>query len=482
MLAIDRVWQVGLKLTEGFSGGYLPARHLLNELGQPVPFHVGQEWIYDADTRFVIMAAGSQGGKTSFAPVWMAREIYGEGVFGENRARVLTAPGRGRGDYLAVAPTYDLFKLKMLPSMLAIFEDKLGLGRYWPGGNIIELADPETGAFLGKRVSDPKMWGRIILRSANAEGGLESSTANAAWLDEAGQSGFAISEWRAVLRRVALKLGRVLITTTLYDFGWIEQEFIDPLAEHGTKQVETSERGEAERTVERERDVTLVQFDSVINPEYPMQEYRRAEATMPADEFARQYRGRAVKSRFLIYDVFDWKHVIPDFELPADWPHYIGLDFGGVHTAAVKFAENPKTKDLYLFMEYLEGGRTAKEHAAALASGERAVPFTVGGAKSEGQWRLEFASGGLPVYAPVIVDVNVGIQRVYAQLKLRKLFIFESCTGTIAQIGKYHRKRDKAGNITDEIDDKAIFHYLDAIRYIVGMIRDDSSWSMGMAK
>ena len=130
-------------------------------------FHSGQTKAWDSDKRFVLMLAGTQGGKTSFGPWWLWREIQ----------------KKGRGDYLAITTSYDLFILKMLPELRKVFEGVLRIGRWWGGYKVIELCDPETGKFLANLQSD-EMWGRIILRSANAESGLEASTAKAAWLDE----------------------------------------------------------------------------------------------------------------------------------------------------------------------------------------------------------------------------------------------------------------------------------------------------------
>ena len=72
-------------------------------------FHPGQTKAWDSDKRFVLMLAGTQGGKTSFGPWWLWREIQ----------------KRGRGDYLAITTSYDLFILKMLPELRKVFEGVL---------------------------------------------------------------------------------------------------------------------------------------------------------------------------------------------------------------------------------------------------------------------------------------------------------------------------------------------------------------------
>lgn len=399
------------------------------------------------------MLAGTQGGKTAYGPIWLAEQVK----------------RRGGGDWLAVTSNYDLFKLKMLPAMRIVFEDTLGIGRYWPSSRIMELADPATGEFKARRADDV-MWGRIILRSADALSGLESATAKGAWLDEAGQDRFTIDAWRAIRRRLALHQGRVLITTTLYNLGWIVQQIIDRVTEDGVISVE--QIGEAELEHTENDDICLVQFDSIINPTYPMEEYRAAEAELPDDEFQMFYRGRKAALRYLIYDALDrTRHVWPRFPIPLTWSRYLGLDFGGANTAGVFYAEEPGTSTLYAYREYHAGKRTASEHAEELLKDEPGIPLCVGGSKSEGQWRLEFAQAGLSVLPPMIKDVNLGIRRVYAQHKTDKLIYFDDLYGILDEKGRYQRKRDKSGEVMDEIKDKSRFHRLDAERYIIGYIR-----------
>lgn len=411
--------------------------------------HPGQQRMLRSPRRFVVVLAGTQGGKTSSGPLWLDQEIYGP-------------TGRGPGDYLAVTASYDLFKLKMLPSLRHWFEDVRGCGRYWSGDRIIELADPD-GHFWAKR-SDDRMWGRIILRSAEAGGGLEASTAKAAWLDEAGQDSFILDTWFAVLRRLSLALGRCLLTTTIYNLGWIKTQLYD----------------EWVRARKQHPEIDVIQFDSTQNPSFPRAEWERAKASMPDWKFNMFYRGLYDRPAGLIYDVYrDYiadahgqpGHVVPRFALPNDWQRYMGLDFGDVNTAALFYAEEPGTRRLYNYREYHAGGKTAKEHAQALLEGEPMVPFCVGGSRSEGQWRREFRMGGLPVNAPDISEVGIGIDRVYGAFKRDGLFIFDDLAGCRQQLTTYSRKLDANGEPTEEIEDKAKFHYLDAKRYIIGRIR-----------
>src|SRR5258708_8993971 len=53
--------------------------------------HAGQGRAWDSARRIIAMIAGSQGGKTSFGPWWLYREIQRHGA----------------GDYIAATATYD---------------------------------------------------------------------------------------------------------------------------------------------------------------------------------------------------------------------------------------------------------------------------------------------------------------------------------------------------------------------------------------
>jgi hypothetical protein len=400
--------------------------------------HAGQARAWQSSKRFIAILAGTQGGKTSFIPWWLWREVQ----------------RCGAGDYIAATASYDLFKLKFLPAIREVFEHTMRCGRYWAADRIIELADPEHG-FLARRADDP-MWGRIILRSAESGGGLESSTAKAAALDEAGMESFSLETWQAVLRRLSLSQGRVLIGTTLYNLGWLKATLYDAW----------------EKAKRQHPEIDIIQFDSIENPAFPRAEYERARTTMQTWKFNMQYRGLYERPAGLIYDSFDpILHVCPRVPIPDAWPRYMGLDFGGINTAAVFYAEEPGTERLWLYREYLHGDRTGAEHAQALLKGEPMIPTCVGGSHSEGQWRREFRAGGLPIREPDIKAVEIGINRVYGAHKAGQIMVFDDCVGYLAQKQDYRRKLDAAGEPTEDIEHKSTYHFMDAERYIIGWKR-----------
>lgn len=406
----------------------------VNDTKLELNFHPGQSKAWHSTRRFIAVLAGTGGGKTSFGPWWLWREIREQ----------------GEGDYLAVTASYDLFKLRMLPTLQDTFTHTLRLGKYYPSDRILDL---------------PSLNARIILRSAESEGGLESSVAKAAWLDEAGQESFDIGTWEAVLRRLGKHQGRALLTTTVYNMGWLKSAVYD-------------------RWLAGDKDFDVIQFDSTANPSYPRAEYERARESMPVWKFNMFYRGMFERPAGLIYDSFDeTRHKVPRFPIPDHWERYLGLDFGGVNTAGLFYAEDPATRGiykpdsevgkLYLYREYRAGGLSMAEHAAALRKGEPMIPFAVGGSHSEGQWRQEIAQGGLPVNPPDIKDVELGIQRVYAAHKRDQIVVFDDMVDYLDHKLRYAYKLDPAtGQVKEplEIADKATFHPMDAERYIIGKL------------
>lgn len=406
--------------------------------------HPGQSRAWQSKARIVAVIAGSQGGKTSFGPWWLNSEIS----------------RRGRGDYIAVTSSYDLFKLKMLPEIRNVFEHVLKIGRYWAGDKILELRDPVTGEFRAKTVSDP-MWGRIILRSAAAGGGLESATAKAAWLDEAGQDEFSLDSWEAVRRRLTLYQGRILITTTPYSLGWLKQNIIDK--SDGTY-------------------IDVITFPSITNPSFPESEFLQLKATMPEWKFKMFMEGIFTRPPGMIFGDFrnfyreDGGHKVRQFDIPSDWPRFVGVDPGSTNTAMVWLAYNKNENVYYLYRSTHDGGKSTPEHAigaqnVAVQGKENVVNYFVG-QKAEVQQRLDWIAAGVTnVKEPIFHDVEAGIDRVIQLFRQDRLFIVDECIGVLDQLGRYSRKLNDMGEPIAEIADKKSFHYLDALRYVaVGVV------------
>lgn len=406
--------------------------------------HQGQVRAWHCDARFVAVVAGSQGGKTIIGPPWLYREIQ----------------RRGPGDYLVVSPTYKLLGLKALPEFLRYFKGMLQLGDYVssPIQRFTFSKDGERRTFGSVQSQETT----IHFGHAQNPDSLESMTAKAAWCDEAGQKAFRLGSWEAIQRRLSIHEGRAFLTTTPYDLGWLKKEIYD-------------------RWVKGDKDYAVINFASNHNPSFPISEYERAKRTLPKWKFDLFYRGIFTKPAGLIYDCFDENlHTCVPFSIPHDWPRYRGLDFGGINTVAVYFAEDPLSGMWYGYREYHAGNRTAREHVECMAMGEPGTPYrTVGGSKSEQVWRDEYAAAGLPVEEPDQSSVEVGITRVYGGIKSSRVKFFTTMKRTIDQINSYSRELDDSGEPTLEIEDKASFHEADGCRYILGWKFRENSGGWG---
>lgn len=414
-------------------------------------FHEGQRRAYDSTKRFVLVLAGTQSGKTSFGPHWLLQEMQ----------------RKGAGDYLVATPTFPLLEVKLLPEFRKLFETQMQLGEY--------RQSPPPRRFTLSKYGEHALWGQyqdvptqVWFGYATDPDSLESATIKAAWLDEAGQKSFKLGSWEAIQRRLSINQGRALITTTPYTLGWLKSEVYD-------------------RASDPQSDVAVINFTSTANPRFPAEEYQRARRELPGWKFAMFYQGLFERPAGMIYDCWsDDENLISAFEIPEHWPRHQGVDFGGVNTAAIYLAEElndagRKTGRFIAYREYHAGGRTAAQHAVALKSREPRIPKVTGGSKSENQWRWEFARAGLPIYAPPIAEVEVGINRVYGLIASRNLLIFDTLRGLIDQILSYSRELDDMGEPTEKIEDKEAFHFLDALRYGVAGATGRGSGNAGWA-
>jgi hypothetical protein len=273
------------------------------KLGVRMSPHPGQRRAWDSNRRFVVVLSGTQGGKTSFGPPWLQREIQ----------------ARGPGDYMVVTPTFPLLELKALPQFRRLFEDIYALGKY-TGSPVRKFTLSSFGqkVLFGDYGRDHKT--TVFFGYAAEPESLESATARAAWLDEAGQKKFKLGSWEAILRRLSLARGRVLITTTPYNLGWLKQQLWN-------------------RWKAGDPNIDVIHFESIANPLFPREEWEDARGRLPAWKFNMFYRGLFERPAGLIYDVFDEeRHKIPRFTIPDHWPRHLGLPGGALLRSTPKLS------------------------------------------------------------------------------------------------------------------------------------------------
>lgn len=381
-----------------------------------IRLHPGQSKAWKSEARFVAMIAGTGGGKSWYGPIWLYREIQ-------------KYPKDG---FLVISPTYPMFQRIVLPRTKEFLGAVTG-GEYRAGERIYYLP---TG-------------GKVFFGSADNPFSLEGVHVRAVWMDEAGQ--MKREAWDVALRRVGFYKGRVLITTTPYNLGWLKTEVFD-------------------RWKAGDRDYEVVQFPSILNPAYPKEEFERAKATMPDWKFKMFYQGQFARPTGLIYQDFDpAKHVVEPFEIPASWRRVIGVDFGYNNpTAAVWLAVNPDGI-VYAYREYYQREKLPEESGREIKqlSGDDRIEL-VACDPSEPAAIEQYRRLGLPARAGYNA-VKEGIEAVIALMKSNRFFVFRGLVNLLDEIENY-RWAEKHEQLKDE-PVKEYDHAVDALRYAIMAIR-----------
>lgn len=377
-----------------------------------VKLHKGQSKAWRSNARFVAMIAGTGAGKTYMGAVWLYREIQ----------------KHPKGSFLVVSPTYLMFERIILP-YTKNFLDEVTKGEYKAGERTYYLP---TG-------------GKVFFGSADNPLTLEGVHVYAAWMDEAGQ--MKRDAWDVVLRRVGFYNGRVLITTTPYNMGWLKTEFYD-------------------RWREGDKDYDVIQFASILNPAYPKEEFERAKATMPEWKFKMFYLGQFARPEGLIYQDFEpSKHIITPFELSPAWRRIIGLDVGFNNPTAAVWCAINEDDIIYVYREYYKKNKLPEENIREiirLSKGENIEKVYCD--PSEPAVIEQLRRMGLPAKA-ADNRVKEGIESVILRLKTDRLYIFKGLNNLLDEIENYRWKEKNDKAIDEPV--KEYDHAVDALRYAV---------------
>lgn len=214
----------------------------------------------------------------------------------------------------------------------------------------------------------------------------------------------------------------------------------------------------------------VYQAGSLENPELP-EDYKIRLGEFTGGYYDRYVLGKWAGMEGLVYSVFDEKTcVIPRFEIPKNWLIYSGHDFGDANPAALFYAENPGTGELFAFAEYLPGAdKGIYDHVQdfkQITQGHNVIK-RVGGNHAEGQIRQGYTAQGWPINEPKYSqDVKYQRKKVIALHRLNKVFVFNDLVNYIREKQSMAYKKD-GSTLTDEIDNEKRFHLLAAERYIL---------------
>lgn len=362
-------------------------------------------------------------------------------------------------EHLVASPTYTLQANKLLPEYVRLFCTELGLGRYTQSPTPTLAFTPE-----GIEKLTGYGYGTCVIRFGHAGNpeSLESATYKSAVLDEAGQDQFREGSYDAILRRLSIYRGRLFILTTPYSFGWLK------------------------RRVNDERDgvnIEVVNFESRMNPTFPIEEWREREKDLPKWKFDMFYRGKFTRPAGQIYDSFVDKpveeggNICKRFPIPKHWPLWMGVDFGNINTAGLVIAEertdadwegNSEPTGRYFVVRtyHAKEAREPEQHIQTATLGVNREIKAYGGAHGEDGWRQAWTRAGLRVREPLVNHVEVQIQGIWTAFADRRLIIFDDLMALIEEVTEYSREIDEDGEVGQKIKNDAKFHLLAALRYV----------------
>ncbi|MQY69791.1 MAG: terminase, partial [Firmicutes bacterium] len=202
--------------------------------------------------RFIGLIAGTGGGKTFFGPIWLLKQVR----------------DYPQDSFFVIAPTFPLFNRTTMPEFRKRFD-----------------YDPDLKGEYKEQKKEYRLGtgGIIYFGSADRPDSLEGGQVRAVWCDEAGQ--IKLASWQAIQRRLGVKMGRCLLTTTPYSLNWLKTDFYDPW-----------KAGDS--------DYDVIQFSSIDSPYYPRKEYERAKRTLDRRIFEMRYMGLFRKMAGLVYAEF----------------------------------------------------------------------------------------------------------------------------------------------------------------------------------
>lgn len=222
-----------------------------------VVLHMGTAPAWELRCPVLVLSAGTGGGKTTFGPPWLYREIQ------EHQDEPVDTQ-----KYLVLAPTYARF--------------------LEPGGSTLDAFLTWFAPFgtyqSSRRIFTMRNGAQILFGTADKPTSIEGIHYRAIWADELGQ--YPLLAWETMRRRAAFYQGRILGTTTPYNAGWYKREVWDPAAKGSTS-------------------IRVVNFASIANPSYPVAEFERARREMPRWRFEMFHLGIPRRPAGLVYQQFD---------------------------------------------------------------------------------------------------------------------------------------------------------------------------------
>jgi hypothetical protein len=185
-----------------------------------------------------------------------------------------------------------------------------------------------------------------------------------------------------------------------------------------------------------------------------------------------------------VYPEFDEDvHVVEPFNVPQDWPFFVGVDPGYDHPCAILWFSIAPNGCMYVVHELYRGGLSIAQHAADIRVSNGAgwtVHRYYGDpqhcfsqtAQSPKSIAGQFREHGISVLPwPRSTDEESMVERVRERLRTVRFKVFRTCRNTINEFQSWSYKRDAKGMMPkgdDQFED-ANNHAMDVIKGLVAL-------------
>lgn len=368
----------------------------------------------DKVSRYIFMIAGSGGGKSSFAPIWLYERMAGR-------------PG---SIAMFVEPTFKMLNNIAIPLVIAFFR-----------------GTPAEGQFIAKTMTYHSKMGDILFISADKPDLMEGLHVDFIVADEIGQ--YRRRAWVVLSNRITLKDGQLLGITTPYNLGWLYRE---PYQEW------------KKNRIPHHGGYHFIQFPSTANPAINKGDIEMKRKEMSASEFAMRYEGEFSQARGLVYQLPDGSvRMVPE---PTIEEVFVSVDFG-FGDPTVFLYSYIKDNRIYFFKEYVANATLYEEHVNANLSlfmkyNIRNVFYDPSNPQGAFEMRKCFEEAGLITkWHPARSDILDGIRKVKKILMTGNMFFDSGMSTTLDEFENYVFD-EKNGEPKDESN-----HTLDCVRYFV---------------
>ena len=385
-------------------------------IDKEVSFHPIQFDAFNFKTQYAAAIAGIQSGKTFLGCYWIANQIsqYQDESF------------------LIAAPSYKMLQ----QSTLQKFFQEFPQFRKWYKEQKQEIQLPTGGTNFVRSMDNPLS--------------VEGMTIRAAWLDEAGQ--MPLMSWTVVRSRTSITRGKVLITTTPYNMGWLYQNFYLPW-----------QRGEDE-------DLSVFTWPSISNPYFDKDFFLKEKKRLKPEEFSRRYEGTFAKMEGLVYDIKNY-HLLDTIDFKPEIT-IAGINWGYKKAAAIVVIKIHQDK-YYIVDEWYEAGKTQKEIVQQMMKMQNQHGINTWYDGSKDLSKTDFASRNTGLYVLPYEnkkeDLGNGISLIQQLMVENRVYLFNKCINTYNDFETYsyfEEKEDGENKKLDEPMDKNN-RLMDAMRFAI---------------